>query len=203
MSDDLTPQERLKRYKAYLAKLAKNEGRILKCCMKDMSEASSSKDSSESIRGREPKSVTSKSHKTRDKVIRSKDIPKKKTESISKHPSKKSTMKPTYGARKDPNRLVSPAKRELREAGIDLKSEPPSLVPDGTPPERKRVMLIVKKRSVESRLVQLKRERDALERDFSRKKISEDYYRSSLTRLIRESRELQKEKKEVEEALKR
>lgn len=205
MSEDLTPQERLKRYKEYLRKLAQNEGRVLKCCVPEKSsDLKVTEKDKASIPRSETKSKPKGTMRRETSTMSSKSIPKdsgKTIESISEPTSESHRVRPTFKVKRDPNQFVSPAKRELREAGIDLPSKTP-LVPEGTTPERKRVMLKVKQRSIESRLIQLKRERDTLERDFSRGRISDEYYRRSLTRIIKDSGELLKDKKQIEDEMK-
>ncbi|MFW9787719.1 MAG: hypothetical protein ACFFE2_04910 [Candidatus Thorarchaeota archaeon] len=162
-----SPEERLKRYKASLDKMAKEEGRNLKT--------------------------------TKQKMKTSKQKGEKAPNPVKQVPRKVKSPDPQH---KPPQVLVSPAKKELRTAGVSIRKS----LTDAKVKEidgRNLVMLKVRLRSIDSSLRDIKKRRDTLEAQLKSKFIDKERYRKEMDALVDEGRTLLVERERVEKEMKK
>ena len=159
-----TPEERLKKYKERIAKMAQSDGRDSKISNPLKSEKLVVE------RGPSPQPVP-------------KEVP------IGPRPQ-------------PPPVLESPAKRELRESMV-VKKKRENLVKKLEGKGRSRVMLKAREQAIISQLKEIKSRKSMLELQLKRKVITKDEFERRRELLVKEGRELIKEKADIDEALAR
>jgi hypothetical protein len=182
----LTPEQRLQKYKQYLAELAKKDG-----------------SGNLSVKTSTPKSTTSSEYEAARNLKESirATIATSGTRSQIKKPVPEQGEEPTE--RPNSDSLVSPSKRELNEfrssrpvvklsviSGKEKRSE-----------DRQRIRLQVKEKSVESSFERIKRKRELLDRRYKRKLLSKAEYDSELEALVKEGSVLLRKKTEITRAI--
>ena len=156
-----TPEERLKKYKERLEKMAQSEGRGSKIASPI---------------------------KTEKPVVKREPQPAPIDAPIGPRP-------------KPPTVLESPAKRELRESQV-VKKRRDALVKklEGTG-GRNRVMLKAREKAIDNQLQEIKSRKSMLELQYKRKVIDRAEYAQRMALLVKEGRDLLKEKSEIDESL--
>ena len=165
MVNESTPEERLKRYKEQLAKMAESENRDLKFSNPVKVKETSPKDDSET-----PKAVD--------------DSPP------NRNPS-------------PPRTLVSPAKRELRESMVvSSRAKRDALLSKPSDKDSKnKIMMKARIKAIESKLQDIKSRKSMIELQYKRKMISKSEYEKRMEILVREGKELLREKAEIDKSL--
>ena len=186
VSGKLTPEQRLQKYKQYLADLAKKDGsgHLGAKTSKSKTTTSPEEDASSDIKKVIRETIAASGARSQIK----KQIPEQGEESR---------------ARSETVSLVSPSKRELNEfrgtrsvvklpviSGKDKRNE-----------DRQRIRLQVKERSVQSSFERIKRKREQLERRYERKLLTKVEYEFELEALVKEGAALLREKAEITRAI--
>ena len=165
MVNESTPEERLKRYKEQLAKMAESEDRDLKF----------------------------------SNPVKVKETP---PEDVSETPKAVDSSLPIRNP-SPPRTLVSPAKRELRESMVvSNKAKRDALLSKLSDKDSKnKIMMKARIKAIESKLQDIRSRKSTIELQYKRKMINKSEYEKRMEILVREGKELLREKAEIDKSL--